>query len=111
MARQVRPRHAAFAVEDIVEAVRHVPVAGAELLIIPANYCDDQAAPYKFPDRELETYRERGILCDRDERGGEFRRCYTDTVGYIFFEIVQRTGGYRGYCAANPFVRFAGQRR
>ncbi|MBB4715619.1 4-hydroxyphenylpyruvate dioxygenase-like putative hemolysin [Streptomyces luteogriseus] len=111
VAREIRPRHAAFAVEDIVEAVRHVRAAGAELLRIPANYCDDLAAPYEFPDGELETYHELGILRDRDEQGGEFRRCYTDTVGYVFFEIVQRTGGYRGYGAAKAFVRFAAQRR
>ena len=79
VAREVRPRHAAFAVEDIVEAVRHVRVAGAELLRIPANYCDDLAARYEFSDGELETYRELGILCDRHEQGGEFRGSATAT--------------------------------
>jgi 4-hydroxyphenylpyruvate dioxygenase len=32
-------------------------------------------------------------------------------VGRVFFEIVQRTGGYRGYGAANAPDRLAAQRR
>lgn len=49
--------------------------------------------------------------CDRDYRGGEFRHCYTATVGRVFFEIVQRTAAYAGYGAANAPVRLAAQRR
>jgi 4-hydroxyphenylpyruvate dioxygenase len=56
----------------------------------------------------LETYRELGILYDRDAYG-EFRHCYTRTVGRVFFELVQRDGGYRGYGAQNAPVRLAAQ--
>jgi 4-hydroxyphenylpyruvate dioxygenase len=35
---------------------------------------------------------------------------YTATVGEVFFEVVQRHGGYDGYGAANAPVRLAAQR-
>ena len=35
---------------------------------------------------------------------------YTATVGAVFFEVVQRSGGYDGYGAANAPVRLAAQR-
>ncbi|MFF4038035.1 VOC family protein [Streptomyces sp. NPDC001816] len=106
-----RARHVAFAVDDIVAAVRRFRAAGAGLLEVPANYYDDLRARYEFREGEWETYRELGILYDRDENGGEFRHCYTQTVGHVFFEFVQRSGGYRGYGAANAPIRLAAQRR
>ncbi|WP_020138579.1 bifunctional sugar phosphate isomerase/epimerase/4-hydroxyphenylpyruvate dioxygenase family protein [Streptomyces sp. 351MFTsu5.1] len=106
-----RARHVAFAVDDLVDAVRGFRAAGARLLRIPANYYDDLEARFDFAEGELETFRELGILYDRDEQGGEFRHCYTETVGQVFFEFVQRTGGYRGFGAANAPVRLAAQRR
>ncbi|WP_030325755.1 sugar phosphate isomerase/epimerase and 4-hydroxyphenylpyruvate domain-containing protein [Streptomyces sp. NRRL B-3229] len=106
-----RARHVAFAVDDLVAAVRGFRAAGARLLQIPANYYDDLEARFDFPEGELETFRELGILYDRDEQGGEFRHCYTETVGQVFFEFVQRSGGYRGFGAANAPVRLAAQRR
>lgn len=106
-----RAQHVAFAVDDLVAAVRGFHAAGADLLRVPANYHDDLRARYEFPEGEVETYRELGILYDRDEQGGEFRHWYTETVGHVFFEFVQRTGGYRGYGAANAPIRLAAQRR
>ncbi|MGX1472154.1 UNVERIFIED_CONTAM: 4-hydroxyphenylpyruvate dioxygenase [Streptomyces canus] len=108
---ETRARHVAFAVGDIVAAVRRFRAAGAGLLRVPANYYDDLEARFDFAEGELETYRELGILYDRDERGGEFRHCYTETVGHVFFEFVQRTGGYAGFGAANAPIRLAAQRR
>nr|BFE85437.1 hypothetical protein GCM10020093_080380 [Planobispora longispora] len=48
------------------------------------------------------------MLYDRDE-DGEFLHLYTITVGRVFFEIVQRVGGYHGYGAVNAPVRLAVQ--
>ncbi|MFG3151889.1 bifunctional sugar phosphate isomerase/epimerase/4-hydroxyphenylpyruvate dioxygenase family protein [Streptomyces sp. NPDC048219] len=101
-------RHIALATDDVVAAARRYRAAGGPLLPIPANYYDDLAARFEFADGELETYRELGILYDRDEHG-TFRHCYTHTVGRVFFELVQRDGGYRGYGAANAPVRLAAQ--
>ncbi|MEV5811305.1 bifunctional sugar phosphate isomerase/epimerase/4-hydroxyphenylpyruvate dioxygenase family protein [Streptomyces mutabilis] len=101
-------QHIALATDDVVAAARRYREAGGPLLPIPANYYDDLAARFEFADGELETYRELGILYDRDAHG-TFRHCYTHTVGRVFFELVQRDGGYRGYGAANAPVRLAAQ--
>ncbi|QOV34235.1 sugar phosphate isomerase/epimerase and 4-hydroxyphenylpyruvate domain-containing protein [Streptomyces ferrugineus] len=100
-------QHIALATDDVVAAARRFREAGGRLLPIPANYYDDLAARHEFADGELETYRELGILYDRDAHG-EFRHCYTLTVGRVFFELVQRDG-YRGYGARNAPVRLAAQ--
>ncbi|MBQ1097436.1 sugar phosphate isomerase/epimerase and 4-hydroxyphenylpyruvate domain-containing protein [Streptomyces sp. b94] len=101
-------QHIALATDDVVTAARRFRAAGGPLLPIPGNYYDDLAARFEFADGELETYRELGILYDRDAHG-IFRHCYTHTVGRVFFELVQRDGGYRGYGAANAPVRLAAQ--
>ncbi|MER5216541.1 TIM barrel protein [Streptomyces sp. NPDC002838] len=104
----VHAQHIALATDDVVAAARRFVAAGGRLLPIPANYYDDLAARFEFADGELETYRELGILYDRDAHG-EFRHCYTRTVGRVFFELLQRDGDYRGYGAQNAPVRLAAQ--
>ncbi|MGW6545035.1 bifunctional sugar phosphate isomerase/epimerase/4-hydroxyphenylpyruvate dioxygenase family protein [Streptomyces massasporeus] len=101
-------QHIALATDDVVAAARRFRAAGGSLLPVPANYFDDLAARFEFADGELETYRDLGILYDRDDHG-VFRHCYTRTVGRVFFELVQRDGCYRGYGAANAPVRLAAQ--
>ncbi|WP_327319176.1 bifunctional sugar phosphate isomerase/epimerase/4-hydroxyphenylpyruvate dioxygenase family protein [Streptomyces sp. NBC_01235] len=101
-------RHIALATDDVVAAARRFTEAGGRLLRIPTNYYDDLAARFEFADGELETYRDLGILYDRDAHG-VFRHCYTHTVGRVFLELVQRDGGYQGYGAANAPVRLAAQ--
>ncbi|MGW0211690.1 bifunctional sugar phosphate isomerase/epimerase/4-hydroxyphenylpyruvate dioxygenase family protein [Streptomyces sp. NPDC003233] len=104
----VHAAHIALATDDVVAAARAFRAAGGRLLPVPANYHDDLAARYDLADDELETYRELGILYDRDA-GGAFRHCYTETVGRVFFELVQRDDGYRGYGAVNAPVRLTAQ--
>ena len=101
-------QHIALATEDVVTAARRFRESGGQLLRMPANYYDDLAARFDFSEGELETYQDLGILYDRDA-GGEFRHCYTRTVGRVFFELVQREPGYRGYGAQNAPVRLAAQ--
>ncbi|MGW0608162.1 bifunctional sugar phosphate isomerase/epimerase/4-hydroxyphenylpyruvate dioxygenase family protein [Streptomyces sp. NPDC002644] len=104
-----RPQHIALATADVVLAARRFRDAGGEPLPIPGNYYDDLAARFDLPEEELAAFRELGVLYDRDEHG-EFRHFYTRTVGRVFFELVQRDGGYRGYGAQNAPVRMAAQR-
>ncbi|MGW7822360.1 TIM barrel protein [Streptomyces puniciscabiei] len=104
----VHAAHIALATDDVVAAARAFRAAAGRLLPVPANYHDDLAARYDLADDELETYRDLGILYDRDA-GGAFRHCYTQTVGRVFFELVQRDPGYQGYGAANAPVRLAAQ--
>ncbi|MGW3591579.1 bifunctional sugar phosphate isomerase/epimerase/4-hydroxyphenylpyruvate dioxygenase family protein [Streptomyces fungicidicus] len=101
-------QHIALATDDVVAAARRFRAAGGRLLPIPANYYEDLAARHEFADGELETYRDLGILYDRDDHG-VLRHCYTLTVGRVFFEIVQRDGGHRGYGARDAPVRLAAQ--
>lgn len=103
-----RLQHIALATDDIVRAARRVRESGASLLPIPANYYDDLDARHELEPQHLATLAELGILYDRDENG-KFLHCYTATVGRVFFELVQRTGGYRGYGAQNAGVRLAAQ--
>ncbi|MEU6885411.1 TIM barrel protein [Streptomyces viridosporus] len=103
-----RAQHIALATDDVVAAARRFRDAGGRLLPIPANYYDDLAARYAFADGELETYRELGILYDRDAHG-VLRHCYTRTVSRVFFELLQREGDHRGYGARNAPVRLAAQ--
>ncbi|MET9381134.1 TIM barrel protein [Streptomyces sp. NPDC002928] len=105
---EVRAQHIALATADVVAAARRFRAAGGRLLPVPANYYDDLAARHDLPADELATYRDLGILYDRDAHG-VFRHCYTHTVGRVFFELAQRDGGYRGYGAQNAPVRLAAQ--
>ncbi|MBO8198516.1 sugar phosphate isomerase/epimerase and 4-hydroxyphenylpyruvate domain-containing protein [Streptomyces smyrnaeus] len=106
--RETHPQHIALATDDIVTTARRVRDHGGGLLPIPGNYYDDLRARHGLADDTLATLRELGILYDRDEYG-EFHHCYTVTLGRVFFELVQRTGGYRGYGAPNATVRLAAQ--
>ncbi|WP_181768085.1 bifunctional sugar phosphate isomerase/epimerase/4-hydroxyphenylpyruvate dioxygenase family protein [Streptomyces albidus (ex Kaewkla and Franco 2022)] len=103
-----RSQHIALTTDDIVATARRVRECGAALMPVPANYYDDLDALHELPQETLGTFRELGILYDRDE-DGEFLHFYTATLGRVFFEVVQRTGGYRGYGARNATVRLAAQ--
>ncbi|MFI7635925.1 bifunctional sugar phosphate isomerase/epimerase/4-hydroxyphenylpyruvate dioxygenase family protein [Nonomuraea sp. NPDC049400] len=97
-------QHVALACDDVVAIARRLRAEHPDLLLpIPANYYDDLEARHDDVDPGL---RELGVLYDRDEHG-EFLHLYTVTVGRVFFEIVQRTGGYQGYGAANAPIRLA----
>ncbi|WP_043634543.1 bifunctional sugar phosphate isomerase/epimerase/4-hydroxyphenylpyruvate dioxygenase family protein [Nonomuraea candida] len=99
-------QHVALACDDVLAVARRLRREHPGLLLpIPANYYDDLEARHDVDP----ALRELGVLYDRDERGGEFLHLYTVTVGRVFFEIVQRTGGYGGYGAVNAPIRLAVQ--
>jgi 4-hydroxyphenylpyruvate dioxygenase len=103
-------QHIAFACSDIFAAARAVRSAGAPTLPIPANYYDDLAARFGLDTSLTGRLAELGVLYDRDPRGGEFFHFYTVMLGRrLFFEIVQRAGGYDGFGAPNTPVRMASQ--
>ncbi|MEV0491178.1 bifunctional sugar phosphate isomerase/epimerase/4-hydroxyphenylpyruvate dioxygenase family protein [Streptomyces atratus] len=105
---ELRPQHIALATDDLVTTVRRWRERGGAALRIPGNYYDDLDARHALDPQTLAVLRELDILYDRDEHG-EFLHCYTPTVGRVFFELVQRTSGYRGYGAQNATVRLAAQ--
>jgi len=99
-------QHVAFAATDLLAVARRLRAEHPGLLLpIPGNYYDDLEARYDVDP----ALRELGVLYDRDEHG-EFLHLYTVTVGGVFFEIVQRIGGYRGFGAVNAPIRLAVQR-
>lgn len=103
------PQHVAFACDDIVALARRAKARGLQTLPIPENYYDDVAARFDLDDGFLATLRELGLVYDRDA-DGEYLQFYTATVGDLFFEFVERRGGYDGYGAGNAPVRLSAQR-
>jgi 4-hydroxyphenylpyruvate dioxygenase len=105
------PQHVAFACDDALAAARAARAAGAPLLDIPDNYYDDLDARLAPAPELLAEMRELGVLLDRDAHG-EFLHFYTEVLGArVFFEVVQRVGGYEGYGEVNAPVRMAAHRR
>lgn len=102
------PQHVGFAATDVLEVARRARDRGFRPLPVPANYYDDLAARYDLDPALVTEMQELGVLYDRDGRG-EFLHFYTETVGAVFLEVVERRRGYDGYGAANAPVRLAGQ--
>jgi 4-hydroxyphenylpyruvate dioxygenase len=102
-----RLEHVAFACDDARAAARELREDGVALLDIPGNYYDDLEARWQIDTGEL---RELGLLYDRDSGGGELLHAFTRASGHVFFEVLERRGGYSGYGAANTPIRMAAQR-
>jgi 4-hydroxyphenylpyruvate dioxygenase len=104
------PQHVAFACTDAVAAAEAMRALGAPLLDIPGNYYDDLEARLDLPPSRLAALRANSVLYDRDSHG-EFLHFTTALAGArVFFEVVQRIGGYRGFGAVNAPVRMAAHR-
>ncbi|MEE3851000.1 TIM barrel protein [Gordonia sp. LSe1-13] len=102
--------HVAFSCDDIYAVAAECRSRGLRPLHIPDNYYADLQARYDLSDDFVERLRPLGILFDADERGGEFLHFFTETVGEdLFFEIVCRRNGYRGYGEVNSPVRVAAE--
>jgi plastocyanin len=103
-------QHVAFACDDVLAAARELRDRGLPLLRISGNYYDDLAARLDLDPGLVEEMRDLGVLYDRDEHG-ELLHVYTPLLGHrLFFEVLERRGGYDGYGAANSPVRMAAQR-
>lgn len=106
--RGVLPQHIAFASGDVVGVARAARRRGLRTLRVPANYYEDLGARFDLGDGELQLLSSLDLLYDRDA-AGEFLHFYTETVGGVFFEVVERRNGYDGYGAGNAPVRLASQ--
>ncbi|EMY32413.1 4-hydroxyphenylpyruvate dioxygenase [Arthrobacter crystallopoietes BAB-32] len=102
------PAHVAFACTDLIAVARRALARGLDFLPVPANYYADLQARFRLDEQLLDTLQRYNLLYDRDE-DGEFLHFYTATVGNVFFEVVERRGGYDGYGAPNTPVRLAAQ--
>lgn len=104
------PQHVAFACSDVIALARAAAAAGLVFLTVPDNYYDYLSGRFGLPDATVAELRELNLLYDRSPDGGHFIHFYTRTVGTVFFEFVQRFGGYDGYGTDNAPVRLAAQR-
>lgn len=104
----VHPQHIAFASNDAIAVARRARERGLAFLEIGDNYYEDLDARFALPASFLEELRELQLLYDRDDRG-EFLHFYTESLGSVFFEVVERRGGYAGYGATNAPIRLAAQ--
>ena len=82
---------------------------------MPLAYCEQllrrPAARFDIDDAMLERLRRQNILYDEDARGTFFQLYSRPFADGMFFEIVQRTGGYDGYGGPNAPFRIAAQKR
>ena len=105
-------QHVAFATDDLLVAAERMGPAGFQPLPIPGNYYDDLASRHDLDGEVLARLRAANVLYDRDEAGGEYLQLYgRPWGGGIFFEVVERRGGYAGYGAPNALFRIAAQKR
>ncbi|KHK98394.1 4-hydroxyphenylpyruvate dioxygenase [Microbacterium mangrovi] len=102
------PQHVAFRCGDARALARFARTRGLQVLPIPDNYYEDLAARFDLADDDLAELRALGIVYDRDD-AGEYLQFYTRIVGDVFFEFVQRLGGYDGFGAGNAPVRLTAQ--
>lgn len=101
-------QHVAFTTDDLLTTARALRDNGAPVLRVSDNYYDDLEARHDLDASFVGQLRELGLLYER-EGSGEFLQLFTATSGWIFFEIVQRIGGYDGYGALNAPFRLAAQ--
>ncbi|WP_404434628.1 TIM barrel protein [Microbacterium lacus] len=106
------PQLVGFATEDAIATAQVMRERGAPILKMPDNYYDDLDARLSLPTDFIQSLREHSILYDRDEQG-EFLHFFTEMLGSrVFFEVVQRVGGYRGFGAPHSTpLRMAAHRR
>jgi 4-hydroxyphenylpyruvate dioxygenase len=105
------PQHLAFATDDIFATAEVLDRLGAATLPVPDNYYADLIARLGLPESTVDRLRRHGIMYDRDERGGELLQFYTPIYGgRVFFEILQRIGGYDGFGVVNAPVYMAAHR-
>ena len=104
-------QHVALAADDIFATVDALVARGFEPLPISPNYYADLVARFDLAPDLLTRMRAGNILYDRDG-AGEFFQVYSRTsAGGVFFEILERRGGYEGYGAPNAPFRIAAQKR
>ncbi|MFW0784074.1 TIM barrel protein [Gordonia sp. CPCC 206044] len=102
--------HVAFACDDVIETARLCRERGLRALAIPDNYYDDLTARFDLSDNVIEQMRDLDVLYDADPAGGEFFHFFTPAIGEdLFFEVVCRRRGYRGYGEVNSPVRVAAE--
>ena len=104
-------QHIALASEDIFATSSAMRAKGFEPLPISDNYYADLVARFDLDADMLSALKAGNILYDVDAKGAFFQFYSRPYAGGMFFEIVERRGGYAGYGAPNAPFRIAAQKR
>ncbi|QHQ36312.1 bifunctional sugar phosphate isomerase/epimerase/4-hydroxyphenylpyruvate dioxygenase family protein [Algicella marina] len=104
-------QHIALATDDIFATADALSARGFQALPISRNYYADLAARFEIAQERLERLQAANILYDEDDTGAFFQFYSRPFAGGMFFEIVQRSGDYRGYGGPNAPFRIAAQKR
>ncbi|MEO1985740.1 MAG: TIM barrel protein [Martelella sp.] len=104
-------QHIAIANSDIFASADAMAERGFEPLEIPENYYADLKARYGLDAAFLARLKARNILYEVED-GAEFFQYYGRPLkNGLFFESVERRGGYDGYGALNAPFRIAALKR
>jgi 4-hydroxyphenylpyruvate dioxygenase len=104
-------QHVAFETDDIFATAAALGARGFAPLPMTRNYYDDLAARFDLAPDRLAAMQAAHILYDRIGEAEFFQLYSRPFAGGMFFEIVERRGGYDGYGAPNAPFRIAAQKR
>jgi 4-hydroxyphenylpyruvate dioxygenase len=104
-------QHIALSTQDIFATSDALAARGFAPLPMSANYYADLAARFELAPDLLAKLQAGNILYDEDANGAFYQLYSKPYAGGMFFEIVQREGGYKGYGAPNAPFRIAAQKR
>ena len=104
-------QHIAFSTDDIFATADALAAREFLPLQVSPNYYDDIAARFDVSPETVSKLKSANILYDADQNGDFFQLYSRPFAGGLFFEIVQRRGGYAGYGAPNAPFRIAAQKR
>ncbi|MDG1862186.1 MAG: TIM barrel protein [Yoonia sp.] len=104
-------QHIALATDDIFATANALAGNGFKPLPMSENYYADLTTRFDLSSPLLNRLQAGNILYDEDANGAFYQFYSRPDAGGMFFEIVQRTGGYAGYGAPNAPFRIAAQKR
>lgn len=104
-------QHVALATDDIFSTAEALKKSGFSALPIPGNYYADLATRFDLDAALVMRMKAENILYDNDGSSEFFQLYSRPFAGGMFFEVLQRRGGYTGFGAANAPFRIAAQKR
>nr|WP_325249896.1 TIM barrel protein [Amylibacter sp.] len=104
-------QHIALTTDNIFASSDAMIKRGFQPLEMSDNYYADLIARFDLCPDVLARLKAGNILYDEDAEGGFFQYYSRPFAGGIFFEIIQRRDGYKGYGAPNAPFRIAAQKR
>ena len=105
-------QHVAFTCNNIVEAVERMESSGIQFLPISPEYYETLGSRFDMTHEEVQPYKERNILVDRD-KDGFVLQCFTKPLSdkpTLFFEFIERKGS-KGFGKGNVRALFEAMER